>query len=61
MLLFLKVVGKMDYKRLPVTSDNSPNLIPFLINLDSLLNDISTFMGYLMPKPSLEKKSSDAI
>ena len=29
--------------------------------LVSLFNDISTFMGYLMPKPSFEKNSSDAI
>ena len=27
----------------------------------SLFNDISTFVGYLMPKPSLEKNISGAI
>ncbi len=31
------------------------------IGLVSLLNDISTFMGYLMPKISLLKNSSSSI
>ena len=29
--------------------------------LDSLFNSISTSVGYLMPKPSLQKNNSNAI
>ena len=32
-----------------------------LIDLVSLFNGISTFIGYLMPKPFFEKNSSGAI
>ena len=34
---------------------------PFEIGLVSLFNDISTFVGFLMPKPFSEKNSSGTI
>ena len=36
-------------------------VVPDVIGLVSLFNGISTFSDYLMPKPHLQKNSSDAI
>ena len=42
---------------IPLLSDNV--LVGF--NLVSLFNGMSTFVGYLMPKPSLLRDSNDSI
>ena len=42
-------------------SFNCLNISFFWFDLISLFNSISTFEGYLMPKPFLEKDSSNTI
>ena len=49
-LIFIKVYHEKELK-------NSLNFILFIY----FLNVISTFVGYLIPKPSLKKNSSDTI
>ena len=38
-----------------------PKSVCLFVCLFSLFNGISTFVGYLMPKPSFKKNSSDTI